>query len=211
MQRLGLVPPCGLEAVGERDDDRVDFPRDRNARKKVKTETTPGSVRRSSRLRMQGGGNAEVMQHLDYLNDEEQDWDLAVAGRRRKKRSATGEDAEDIYARALADSRKWLQQSRTLLLRLPQALEKETSGEHKAKWRDEARQRWGDRVPEVPDFEKYVRSRLAKPPPPSPLELLQEFYAFCPWRLLVCCGLMSRVSSKNCSRLPVTSALGYCH
>ena len=55
----------------------------------------------------------------------------------------------------------------------------------------------GERVPDVDDFEKYVRSRLANPPPPSPLELLQEFYAFCPWRLLVCCGLMSRVSSKQ--------------
>jgi len=49
----------------------------------------------------------------------------------------------------------------------------------------------------VPDWEVYVMSRLSKPPPPSTLDLLQEYYAHDCWQLLICCVLMSRVSSHN--------------
>lgn len=41
----------------------------------------------------------------------------------------------------------------------------------------------------------YVQSRLSVPPPVSPLDFLQEYYAADTWRLLVSCILMSRVSS----------------
>jgi methyl-CpG-binding domain protein 4 len=47
----------------------------------------------------------------------------------------------------------------------------------------------------VPDWEKYTLSRMSTPPPASPLDLLQEYYCHDPWRLLVSCALMSRVSS----------------
>jgi hypothetical protein len=40
-----------------------------------------------------------------------------------------------------------------------------------------------------------VRSRVGSPPPPSDLQLLQEYYAHDAWQLLVACVLMGRVSS----------------
>ena len=66
-------------------------------------------------------------------------------------------------------------------------------------WLAEATRRWGARVADVAceDWEAYVKSRISRPPPPSPMELLQEFYAHDPWQLLVACVLMSRVSSWN--------------
>lgn len=67
-------------------------------------------------------------------------------------------------------------------------------------WRAEAVRRWGpaagagkaDR-----DWKTFVEARLSSPPPVSPLEFLQEFYAADVWRLLVACILMSRVSSAD--------------
>ena len=62
-------------------------------------------------------------------------------------------------------------------------------------WRAEAVRRWGAGVPaapEVPDWEVFVRSRIGTPPPPSDLQLLQEYYAHDAWQLLVACVLMSR-------------------
>ena len=41
-----------------------------------------------------------------------------------------------------------------------------------------------------------MRSRVGTPPPPSDLQLLQEYYAHDAWQLLVACVLMSRVSSS---------------
>ena len=90
-------------------------------------------------------------------------------------------------------------------------------------WLAEATRRWGGRVADVAceDWGAYVKSRISRPPPPSPMELLQEFYAHDPWQLLVralrfplsrssphtnlrslrgaqvACVLMSRVSSWN--------------
>jgi methyl-CpG-binding domain protein 4 len=72
-----------------------------------------------------------------------------------------------------------------------------------AYFRAQAVQRWGHRVPAagaVPpgwDWEAYLLSRLATPPPPAPPDvvLLQERFCGCCWRLLVSCTLMSRVSS----------------
>jgi methyl-CpG-binding domain protein 4 len=73
-------------------------------------------------------------------------------------------------------------------------------------WRAIARDKWGDGVliseqgkqghVEV-DWEMFVLSRSSTPPLEAPdgRGLLQEQYAHCPWRLLVACVLMSRVSS----------------
>ena len=49
-------------------------------------------------------------------------------------------------------------------------------------------------VEAVDDWERWVRSRVGTPPPPSDLQLLQEYYAHDAWQLLVACVLMSRVS-----------------
>lgn len=66
-------------------------------------------------------------------------------------------------------------------------------------WRAEAIRRWGPRAGEceTDDWEGFVASREATPAPTSPDMLLQEYYADEPWKLLVCCALMSRVSSHE--------------
>lgn len=69
----------------------------------------------------------------------------------------------------------------------------------RAEWRAEAVRRWGSGVPasaDVSDWEEWVRSRVGTPPPPSDLQLLQEYYAHDAWQLLVACVLMSRVGCR---------------
>lgn len=62
--------------------------------------------------------------------------------------------------------------------------------------------RWGLGVQQAStasdvDWARYLHSRTCTPPGclPSPFALLQERYAHDPWRLLIACVLMSRVSS----------------
>mmetsp|Transcript_4542 Transcript_4542/g.10686 ORF Transcript_4542/g.10686 Transcript_4542/m.10686 type:complete len:229 (+) Transcript_4542:428-1114(+) len=66
-------------------------------------------------------------------------------------------------------------------------------------WQATAVARWGPRVllANPPCWERFVASRLPVPVPKSPAGLLQERYADCPWKLLVACCLMSRVSSTE--------------
>ena len=51
-----------------------------------------------------------------------------------------------------------------------------------------------------PHRKEWVRSRVGTPPPPSDLQLLQEYYAHDAWQLLVACVLMSRVSHRSHAR-----------
>lgn len=67
-------------------------------------------------------------------------------------------------------------------------------------WRREAVRRWGALAgagSPTRDWKLFVESRLSTPPPVSPVDFLQEYYAADTWRLLVSCILMSRVSSWN--------------
>ena len=50
-----------------------------------------------------------------------------------------------------------------------------------------------------------MASRLTTPPPPSPLDLMQEYYAHDAWRLLISCVLMSRVSSHNTKSVAIAA------
>mmetsp|Transcript_3307 Transcript_3307/g.4353 ORF Transcript_3307/g.4353 Transcript_3307/m.4353 type:complete len:208 (-) Transcript_3307:39-662(-) len=61
-------------------------------------------------------------------------------------------------------------------------------------WHAEAVRRWGVAC-QATNWKVFVESRLSTPPPVSPLDFLQEWYAVDSWRLLSCCILMSRVSS----------------
>jgi len=104
------------------------------------------------------------------------------------------DESEQIVIKA---SQAWLCESRAALLQpgLGEGLP-----ETPAAWRAEAVRRWGVSVPSedrIPDWEQYVRSRLPTPPPPSPLDLMQERYASDIWRLLVSCTLMARISSER--------------
>jgi heme exporter protein D len=66
-------------------------------------------------------------------------------------------------------------------------------------WKRKAELRWGQRInlANPRSWETYVKSRMPVTVPRSPSGLLQESYADCPWRLLITCCLMSRVSSAE--------------
>ena len=99
----------------------------------------------------------------------------------------------------VALTRDWLRQSRELMHQ--HCFEDATGApQSEQEWRQEAERRWGSGVASTSqdvDWKNYVLSRMSHPPIPSPMSLLQEFYAHDPWRLLVCCVLMSRVGSTN--------------
>lgn len=154
--------------------------------KRERPTVDPLDQRRSGRL---AGAAAE---HdgavLDEASEGEED---AVP---KRKRSAEERDAE---ARALLeDSQRWLAESRAALRRLGGAGAAPSSD---TEWRTEALRRWGDGVvPSLPEgntWEVFVASRLTTPPPPSALDLLQEYYSHDTWQLLAACVLMARVSS----------------
>jgi methyl-CpG-binding domain protein 4 len=157
----------------------------------------PSELRRSGRVA--GAAAEHDGAALDAASsDEEDDGDGRAPKRRR-----TGAE-RDAEARALlAHSRQWLADSRAALARFGAAGGEAPAGA--AAWRAEAVRRWGDAVvASLPPsaakgddvgWKGFVTSRLTTPPPPSSMELLQEFYAHDAWQLLACCALMSRVSS----------------
>lgn len=126
----------------------------------------------------------------------------AASVKRRRLGGQRGEEGpvcaeEPEQAEVLEASRRWLCESRAAILApgLGGAVPS-CPGE----WRREAVRRWGEAVPPEPQIRawaSYVLSRLPTPPPPSPLDLMQERYAYDPWRLLVTCVLMARISSER--------------
>ena len=87
----------------------------------------------------------------------------------------TDEEKEAQYAAIIADSKNWLATSRAALCNVGGGAAGQPSKADE--WMAEAIRRWGPRVADVQcdDWEIYVKSRISHPPPPSPLELLQEF------------------------------------
>jgi methyl-CpG-binding domain protein 4 len=181
----------------------------RPPRRRVASVIDPADLRRSGRI---AGAPAE---HdgaaVDALGDSEEDGDEeggGAEGRMPKRPRGDAAAERAAAARALLEhSRAWLADSRAALAQLgagggaggaaPQLDEE---------WRAEAVRRWGDGVTAAASaaaapgatplsWRVFVTSRLTTPPPPSTLELLQEYYAHDSWRLLACCILMSRVSS----------------
>jgi hypothetical protein len=187
-------------------------------RTKVKLEPT----RRSSRMAgaapqytgeiidtFFGGGGGGFARGFD--DDEEED-DATPAKRNRRgitrvKAEPSSQSLEHL-ATTLDLSRQWLAASRSALLQVGSNVGGGADGSSGGggggaggqSWRQEAVRRWGPAVPagggDGWDWEVYVRSRLSTGAlPPSELDLLQEYYCHDSWRLLVCCALMSRVSS----------------
>lgn len=119
-------------------------------------------------------------------------------------------DHHDEEALLIEASRQWLRETRAILLKpglggdVPSA-----PGE----WHAEAVRRWGCAVPkqqEIQDWEKYVRSRLPRPPPPSILDIMQERYAVEMWRMLAACSLMTRISSERVKEETVSAFFQLC-
>ena len=159
--------------------------------KKVKVPVPPESLRRSSRLK---GQEVEYTHEIvDAFGDDDQ------PARKKAKREAEADEEEDDDDVALDEMRAeaiaYLKEVREAQL----ALSVDAADADEDDWRREAVRRWGplaggggDR-----DWKVFVESRLSTPPPVSPVDFLQEYYAADTWRLLVSCILMSRVSSWN--------------
>ena len=107
-----------------------------------------------------------------------------------EEKAAARSEAMDVARRLVEEARERLRKERT---------DSKAPKGDKAGWRAEAIRRWGSRAGEcdTDDWEGYVASREATPAPTSPEPLLQEHYAEDGWKLLVCCNLMSRVSSHE--------------
>lgn len=107
-------------------------------------------------------------------------------------------------------SRLWLRETRAILLKPGLSGPVPTTS---SEWHAEATRRWGCAVPaetEIQDWEQYVRSRLPMPPPPSPLDLMQERYAVDMWRMLAACTLMTRISSERIKEQTVSAFFELC-
>lgn len=199
MARLGVLQ-LASEVGGGVDETK---PKRKFPAVRVKREPVEGT-RRSARVKNVAPEHDGAS--IDALGDDED-----AVGSRSKRRRARDEpdtfasgpaggrskhvwDSEDA---ALAASRAWLEDARHIMLSRVAAADVDAT-KNKAEWRDEAVRRWGNGVPaadKVADWEAWTRSRIGSPPPPSDLQLLQEYYAHDAWQLLVACVLMSRVSS----------------
>lgn len=166
------------------------------SRKRVKREEPSEPTRRSSRV---VGVKAEYDgSTIDALLDEDEENEN---GRARKRASVDAElDDDELAKDVVATSREWLAEAREKLLATRADVANsfvEKSAKDEA-WRRDAVARWGDSVPSassVSDWKAWTMSRLGTPPPPSPMQLLQEYYAHDAWQLLIACALMSRVAS----------------
>ena len=172
---------------------------------------------------------------VDALMDDEDVGGRRAKARRRARRDDDDDDDDDVddddvrmatgpagagvwssEQAALEASTRWLEDARALMLArtasiAPKGGGKLTNVGARDAWRSEAVRRWGKGVPAadaVSDWEKWVTSRIGTPPPPSDLQLLQEYYAHDAWQLLVACVLMSRVraSSSGAGNEPFASS-----
>ncbi len=127
---------------------------------------------------------------IDSFGDE---LDAQAEGKKRLPRGKTPSGKTD-YSGVIVEARAWLEEGRKMLA---QGKGNEALPKGQAEWRDRAIKKWGHRVSQldIKDWESYVLSRTPNPAPASPLELMQERFVDCIWRLLIACVLMSRVSS----------------
>ena len=154
------------------------------APRRPKIAPPPESLRRSPRLK---GEEAEFgAEIVNAFGDEDDEV-------RPKKRARAEEMDDEALAEMRGEAMAYLREVREaqLVLSVPE-------GGKDSDWRKEAVRRWGALAgagKEDRDWKLFVESRLSTPPPVSPIDFLQEYYAADSWRLLVSCILMSRVSS----------------
>mmetsp|Transcript_23920 Transcript_23920/g.40687 ORF Transcript_23920/g.40687 Transcript_23920/m.40687 type:complete len:387 (-) Transcript_23920:299-1459(-) len=140
--------------------------------------------------------SALVREPEEHLDDEDGDRDEGEV------------DYDDMKNSVREAAMRHMEEVRRVLL--PTAIPDETEATEDA-WRLEAVRRWGPAVGQMMnegedrDWKEYVQSRLSHPPPVSPIDFLQEYYAADTWRLLVACILMSRVSSLDTKHKCISS------
>lgn len=197
-----FLESLGLFSMKEEMSGSQSAAKSKNSKPRVKPPPMPQELmRRSARVKQEKP--EYTGEKIDKFGEELD----AIAGKvssskRKLAASFLGGDEvgdENIDYEAMQDEMResamqHMQQVRMAML--PTAIADETNATSD-EWREEAVRRWGPAAGAGPrsDWKAYVQSRLSTPPPVSPLDFLQEYYAADVWRLLVSCILMSRVSS----------------
>lgn len=190
-------------------------------RRKTVKEIAPETLRRSARVR--GATPDYTKEVIDTFGDE-LERRCEPGAKRKRGRVFADEPSDDdadsgdlVRGEILESTTAFLREAREALLQFVSSESGEAPVDARG-WRAEAVRRWGDLAgggqTAERDWEQYVRSRMSTPPPPSPHDLLQEYYAHDVWQLLCVCVLMSRVSSwdtkHRCARSRATAAERSC-
>lgn len=178
MVRLGLVSASPPAPAGPAK------PRAPRARIVV-AALPPESLRRSKR---KCGAAPDYTREVIDTFGEELDAQAARGAKRARPQPAVdgvdsdGEDDSLARREILESTMAFLRESRAALLQFVTSEHGEAPADE-AGWKAEAVRRWGElagaAVPKGAQprtWEVYVRSRLSTPPPPSPHDLLQEYY-----------------------------------
>ena len=161
-------------------------------KERLKRMPPPEPTRASKRVRSEKP--QYTGEKIDKFGDE-----IDAKIEKQARVGASGEEKAAARAAAMEAARLLLEEARAKLQAERGGSKRGSKKGGDAGWRAEAIKRWGARAGEcaTDDWEGYVASREAKPAPTSPELLLQEHYADDGWKLLVCCALMSRVSSHE--------------
>jgi hypothetical protein len=148
--------------------------------------------RRSKRVA--GGPVDYTKEHVDTLGEEiYSKREIRELGKAESKPQRERE--EELAELAKAEEEARLELHANQAAEEPIVLDKNAE----SAWKRKAELRGGQRInlANPRSWETYVKSRMPVTVPRSPSGLLQESYADCPWRLLITCCLMSRVSSAE--------------
>ena len=160
-----------------------DESKNKQKKPKIKPPEMPEGLRRRSE-RVQNEAPKYTGENIDNFGDL--GGQFISSSIRRKRSYEFGEDEdgnedEDIDYDALKDEMReaaMQHMEQVRLAMLPTAIKDEANAAPDD-WRDEACRRWGPAAGagDRKDWRGYVESRLSTPPPVSPLDFLQEYYA----------------------------------
>jgi len=155
-------------------------------------DSEPVEPRRSKRVA--GGPVDYTKEHVNTLGEETYS-KKEVSDLRNAESKPQREREEELAELAKAEEEARLEMYESQAAEEPIVLDKKIE----STWKQKAELRWGQRInlAKPRSWETYVKSRMPITVPRSPSGLLQESYADCPWRLLITCCLMSRVSSAE--------------
>jgi len=164
----------------------------KKAKAKVKSTTPSKPTRRSKRTR-------DIKP--DYTGERIEEEELPPIVSREESASRRAKRQKLSTEQLIAKQREWLLEHRT---KLQSQYRDDAINLDGNTWAKIAVKKWGSLVTMCGgddngnvDWQQYVLSRTSTPSTEKKYGLLQEEYCQCPWRLLISCVLMSRVSSAS--------------
>ena len=175
--------------------------RARTSRKRKTATVKKEDLRRSSRTRN------VAPQYTGEIIDNSMDVEDPIIQHKR-----TAKKKKMNTADVIEKQREWLDNHRQQLQSQYVNVKVEKNAKsNNSSWEKIAKEKWGQHVDTAfvaftdLDWEQYVLSRTSSPSSETKYGLLQEEYQHCPWRLLISCVLMSRVSSVPVKTLAINS------